>query len=266
MPKRSETIRRAAGATLVVVLASASVHASAAQLAPLPIAPASAHAMPNVQAIGALYGWMSGISGSASVRDLSASIDVRFVDLLKHLRFAAMGTFEAGYGPWLLVSDDMYSSVRVGRTASRLPNQPDLDFTSKMFIGQAFAGYAWMTSQTVAVDILVGGRLWATSSTLNISGDSASRERSTNPSWGDALGGIRVRWAAAPKWLLSAEGDGGGGGSKGTGEGMATAQYDLSHHWSLFASYRYLQENYEKNDFSLDVHLDGPLIGGAYRW
>lgn len=280
MSKCSRALGRVASAALVFVVAIVSVSRLGAQIAPLPltmskrvtppgdtmcekIAPTT---KPTVQAIIAPYGWMSGVSGDVGVRDLSADVDVRFVDLLKHLRFAAMGTFEVEYGPWLLVSDNMYLSLAVDHTLSRGRLQPNLDFTFKAFIGQAFAGYSMEASPTVVVDVLLGGRLWATSSTLNVSGDLRSRERSNSANWVDALGGLRVRWDPRERWQLSIAGDAGAGGSTSTVEGMATVGYGLSRHWQVWGAYRYLYENYQKNDFSFKGHLDGPVIGASYHW
>jgi hypothetical protein len=247
-----------------------------AQLAPLPVTmpqrvgdtlcgpakpkPAGAHF------IIAPYGWLAGINGETGVRDLSADVNVRFIDLLHHLRFAAMGTFDVGYNSWLGIADAVYSSIRVNHTLSRVPNEPNLDLTQKMFIGQAFVGYSFQPEKTLAIDLLVGTRIWSTRSTLGISGDIVNRARENSSSWADALGGLRVRWEPAPAWQINIAGDGGGGGSKGTGEGLGSVNYSFATHWSAFAGYRYLYENYRKNDFFFTGHMDGPLLGAAYRW
>ena len=84
--------------------------------------------------------------------------------------------------------------------------------------------------------------------------------------WADALGGLRVRWAAAERWRVSAAGDGGGGGSKGTGGATATVGYDVSSRWTLFGAYRYLFLNRRTDESFFTGHLGGPAIGGAYRW
>jgi hypothetical protein len=260
--------RRIVPVVLMLVLAGASLGRAGAQLAPLPVD--TVHATtprPKVtRFIVAPYGWMAGISGETGVGDLSADVNVSFSDLLKHLRFAAMGTFEGGYGPWLGVVDVMYSSIRVDHTLSRGRIQPELDLTSKMLIAQAFAAYTVKPAPMIDVDILAGARLWSVKSTLAITGNRLQRTRERSPTWADAIGGGRLRWRVSPKWQINIAGDGGAGGSKATGEGMGTAGYRLSRHWDLFASYRYLYENYQKNDYFFTGHLSGPVIGGAYHW
>ena len=75
-----------------------------------------------------------------------------------------------------------------------------------------------------------------------------------------------MRWRISPQWQFTVTGDGGAGGSKATGEGMASLNYILSPHWSLFGSYRHLYENYHKNDYFFTGRVTGPALGGSYRW
>ncbi len=275
MRKWLTTLGRVSSAVALLVTPSVMTPSADAQLAPLPVTipvkvgdticgpakskPAGAHF------VIAPYGWMAGINGETGVRDLSADVNVRFIDLLHHLRFAAMGTFEVGYASWLGIADAVYSSVRVNHTLALQRAQPNVDYTQKMFIGQAFVGYSFQPERTVAIDILAGTRVWHTTSTLGVSGDIVNRARENSSNWADALGGLRVRWQPAPSWQINVAGDGGGGGSKGTGEGLGSVAYNWTH-WSAFAGYRYLYENYRKDEFFFKGHMDGPLIGGAYRW
>jgi hypothetical protein len=252
----------------MLAVATSAIDAADAQIAPLPVDTLhSTTPRPrSTRFIVAPYGWMIGISGETGVGDLSADVDISFSKLLSHLRFGAMGTFEGGYGPWLGIVDGVYASVRVNRTLSRGRVQPNLDFTTKMLIAQAFAAYTVKPAPAIDVDILAGARLWAMKATLGVSGDITQRTRERSPSWADALGGARVRWRVAPQWQINLEGDGGAGGSKATGEGIGTVAYDLSSHWWLFVSYRYLYENYQKNQYFFTGHMAGPVLGGAYRW
>jgi hypothetical protein len=239
-----------------------------AQLAPLPVdtikaaRPQAKHA----RFIVAPYGWMVGISAETGVRDLAATLDISFSDLVRHLNFGFMGTAEGAYGPWLGIVDGVYASLGAERTLSRGRVQPELDFKIKLLISQAFVGYTVKPAPEVDVDIFAGSRLWAVRSTLDVATQAASTERSKSPTWADAIGGGRVRWRVTPQWQFTVSGDGGAGGSKATGEGMAGLNYDLSKHWSLFGSFRYLYENYHKNDYFFTGHLSGPVLGGSYRW
>jgi len=260
-------LKRRLALAFLFAMAGPLFYMAGAQLAPLPVDTVHATSpQKHARFIVAPYGWMTGISGETGVRDLSATLDISFSDLLRHLRFGFMGTAEGGYGRWLGIVDGVYASVGAQRTLSRGRVQPELDFTIKLLISQAFAGYTVKPAPEVDVDLLAGSRLWAVRSTLEVATQAGSTERSKSPTWADAIVGGRVRWRMTPRWQFSVSGDGGAGGSKATGEGMAGLNYDLSTHWSLFGSFRYLYENYRKGDYFFAGHLSGPVIGGAYRW
>jgi hypothetical protein len=273
MPSSLHLVGRICSAVGIALAASSLPGASNAQLAPAsidsvmrrdPCAPSATAAKAHY--IIAPYGWMAGINAETGVRDLSADVDISFSDLLSKLRFAAMGTFEFGYGHWLGIADGVYTSIHQDRTASVGRLTPDIDFNQKLFIGQAFGGYSFRARSNVAIDVLAGVRLWRADVSLRLSGEDIARQRERARTWADALGGVRVRWEPAARWYVSAAGDGGGGGSEGTGEGMGTVGYDVSHHWNVFAAYRYLYEDYRKYEFFFTGHFSGPAIGGAYRW
>jgi hypothetical protein len=253
---------------LLCATAAATTPTAAAQIAPLPvdIVHAAKPLGDEWRYVGTLYGWMSGISGETGVGDLAADVDVSFSDLLSHLKFAAMGSFEANRGQWLGMVDAVYASIRVDRTLSRGQVPPQLDLTSKMSITQAFAAYTVKPSPRIDVDLMAGGRLWAVRSTLVVSSDVTRRERAQSPTWADALLGARLRWRASSKVQINLEGDGGAGGSKGTGEGIATASYDFSRDWAAYAAFRYLYINRQHGDYFFTGHMSGPAIGVAYHW
>jgi hypothetical protein len=263
-----QALARAALSAFMLAAAGGLIGTMSAQLAPLPVDTihATTPRAKSTRFIVAPYGWMTGISAETGVGDLAADINVNFSDILPHLRFAAMGTLEGAYGPWLGIYGAAYVSVRVNRTLSRGRVQPELDLTMKLLATQGFTGYTVKPAPSIDVDLMAGSRLWAVRSTLGVSRDTTQRTRERSPTWADALLGGRVRWRVDPRWQINLAGDGGAGGSKATGEGMATASYSVSRYWSLFLSYRYLYENYHKRDYFFTGHVAGPVLGGAYTW
>lgn len=273
MPKSLCIRRRALTAAVVSLAAGAMIpKLAAAQIAPTfvdSVRRGPCDSTPpsiNPRYTVALYGWMLGMHGQLGVRDLAADVDISFKEILDHLRIAGMGAFEVDYGPWLGTADLLYASLRENRELALRHGDPDLDAKIKIFIGQAFVGYSFAPVPRVAIDLLAGARVWAFEPSLTVSGANASATRSSSPSWVDALGGFRVRVTPTDRWSLSLTGDGGGGGSRGTGEGAATVGYSLSRHWAVYGAYRYLYVDKTKNDFFFNGHLNGPVIGGTYRW
>lgn len=212
------------------------------------------------------YAWLAGINGELGVRDLSADVDISFTDLLSKVRFAAMGTFEFGYDHWLGILDGVYSSVHQEETPSVGRLTADIDMHQRMLITNALLGYSFRVRPDLALDLFAGSRIWHVNTSLRLSGEDVGRQRQRIRTFADAIGGARVRWEPAQRWYLSLAGDGGAGASDGTAEGMGTAGYDVSRHWNVFVAYRYLYENYRRNDLSFKGHLSGPVLGAAYRW
>ncbi|MGH9884820.1 MAG: hypothetical protein ACREBE_04795 [bacterium] len=211
------------------------------------------------------YAWMSGLTAQTGVGNLAADVNLNFGDIFSHLRFAAMGAFEVGYGAWLGTLDAMYSSMQVDRTVRLISRHADLDFSSKMFMAQPMFGYTFGPSPNVAIDAMVGARLWSVDASLSVV-DTSGRTQSRSPTWIDAVGGLRFRWRPKRPWNVSALGDAGGGGSELTAQGLVTVSYDFSRHWAAFGSYRYLYDKYRPSDYFFEGHVSGPLLGGVYRW
>jgi hypothetical protein len=245
-----------AGAALLLGAATA-LHPCEAQIAPTSRGGA---------VVVAPYVWMTGLAGETGVRDFSADFDVPFSDLLSHLRFAAMVAVEGGYGAWVGGVDLLYTSVEVDDVRSIGPLRAELEMSQKTLISNLFAGYSFSPDSAWAVDLLAGARIWMVDATLEVSGENLGAERSRDPKWVDAMGGVRVRWQAAEDWHFSLMGDGGAGGSDSTFGALATAAYRLSNRWALFAAYRYIDLDYRKNDYFFDGHLSGPVLGAVYHW
>src|SRR6476646_7969613 len=57
------------------------------------------------------YGWMAGLGGQVGVKSVVTEVDLRFSDIVRHLRFGAMSSFDARKGPFVLGADVMYMSL-----------------------------------------------------------------------------------------------------------------------------------------------------------
>ena len=88
------------------------------------------------------YAWLSGISGNVGVRDVAVHVDVPFADVLKVLRFAAIGTVEAHRGPWLGFADIVYVSLGARRSAAIRGDTGSFELTQRETILQPMGGYS----------------------------------------------------------------------------------------------------------------------------
>ena len=120
-------------------------------------------------------GW-SGVYGETGVRDLSADVNVRFIDLLHHLRFGAMGTFEVELRLGVGIADAFMHRFAMNHTLELDPRAARRRFHAEALHRTGLHRLLVEPEQTVAVDFS-SGPVWSTQSTLNVSGDIVSRER-----------------------------------------------------------------------------------------
>jgi hypothetical protein len=64
------------------------------------------------------YIWLSGITGDVGVRNVAVHVNVPFADVLKVLKFAAIGGVEARRGPWLGSLDMLYVSLGAAKSVA----------------------------------------------------------------------------------------------------------------------------------------------------
>jgi hypothetical protein len=211
------------------------------------------------------YGWLSGVSGNIGVRDVAVHVNVPFADILKVLKFAAMGGVEARRGPWLGSLDVFYVSLGDHRSVAFRGDTGSLELKQHETILQPMAGYSIGNSQW-ALDFLAGIRYWNIGVTLDVDRPRASNDRSGDRDWVDAIGGVRFRIVPASRVHVVVGGDAGGGGARSTWQGHATVGYDVSHMITVGAGYRYLDVNYDRGNVLFDTHTHGPAIGAMFRF
>jgi hypothetical protein len=67
------------------------------------------------------------------------------------------------------------------------------------------------------------------------------------------------------KWWITGYGDLGGGDSNFTYQIIGTAGVDIHKHYALVFGYRYLNVDYDKDNFLYDTALKGPLFGFTFK-
>ncbi len=106
------------------------------------------------------YAWASGLNGTlATVPPLPAiGVDLTFVDILKNLGGALMGTFEAKYGRFILFNDLMYTRLVPDITRAKGPIGLTVSIDAYSFIGLAAAGYRVVEGPQFTLDVFGGVR------------------------------------------------------------------------------------------------------------
>ena len=217
------------------------------------------------------YFYMSGLEGDMGVVEEvePVAVDLSFGDIMKNLKFALMGTFDARHGRFVASVDTLY--LRLGASEDIEIRDVDLlegELGSTTFITTATAGYQVVADDGLFIDLLGGGRLNAMKTSLDLTGPQRSFSGSKTETWIDPVIGARFKAPIATNWSVKAYGDVGGFGigSDHTWQLRADVQYDLSSHWSLTGGWRHLDIDYSENGYVFDAAMSGPILAAVYRF
>lgn len=219
---------------------------------------------------GEVYLWGASIKGDTTAGD---PIDIEFSDLLKNLDFAFMGTFAARKDKWTLFTDLIYLDVEddYKSTANIIghPIETKVDVELKGFITTLGGAYAFMETDSTALDVLAGARyLWIE---IDMEFDIGAQKKKTSPSghvW-DGVVGVRGKTRINDKWYLTYYGDVGTGESDLTWQALAAINYKFKKVDAVLG-YRYLRWNFDDGtnlgEAIDDLYFNGPFAGVKFQF
>lgn len=216
------------------------------------------------------YIWAAGIEGKLATLPPAPAIDVDvgFSDILKNLDIAFMGLSEFRYGRFSVLLDLTYTRLEAKEDTPG-PLFSDAKLVSTAAFATLTAGYRIISEPQGFVEPFVGGRLWYVDTQVKLgSGLLAGRKRSDDEIWFDPIIGIRGRANLGGGIFVSGYFDFGGYGvgSELTWQVYGGLGYELSNSWSVFAGYRYLSVEYDRDGFLYDIDQHGPMTGVTYRF
>lgn len=236
-----------------------------------------------------VYGWLPSIRGSttfpAGGSRLDVDVDVSAKQIIDHLKFTAMGAFEAQKGRWGVFTDFIYLDVGGSKSAARnltiggvaLPAgiTADASLDIKSAIWTLGGSYRVVAEPGTSLDVFAGARLielkqrlgWQFSADIGgIAPPPRSGGSDVKRSNVDAIVGVKGRYAfpSNREWFIPYYLDVGGGDSKHTWQGVGGVGYAF--HWGeAFVVYRYLDYKFKSADIG-DVNFGGPAFGVAFHW
>ncbi len=213
------------------------------------------------------YFWASDLTGKVGVGPIGTNVDLSFRDIVKVLKFGAMGYLEARYKSYVVGIDGIFSSIGNGQTVAFRGDTGSFAFTQKEWIVQPIVGYTFHHGLW-ALEPIVGFRYWSLNTDLDVTRPNGTvHERSGGVDWVDATVGGRANWVYRPKRVrFLAGGDVGGGGAKSTWQLYGTAGWDAANWFTLSAGYRTLSVDYDKNILLMDTNMKGPIVTFAFRF
>lgn len=218
------------------------------------------------------YAWLAGQSGSvATLPGLpAADIDVDFYDdILGNINGAFMLVGEARKGSFGITSDIVYTDIESDLAT---PGQVFTTLSSQTtsWIVSAAGFYRFFENGKTYMDGLAGARYWSVDSELSLRGGPGGYYTIDNSeNWFDPTVGVRgFTMLGNTNFFMS------GfllfGGFNVGSDFMWDANVNLGYQWtpsiSTTIGYRYLDVDYEDDDFLYDVSQDGIVLGLSFRF
>jgi opacity protein-like surface antigen len=220
------------------------------------------------------YVFGAGLRGTTGVGQVRADIDSSFGDILKHFDSGLMGAAEARKGPWGFAFDGVY--FRLKDQATRSWEGPggigsgtgELDATVSQLVYQLAVAYR-VRDDSRKVDVFGAGRYTRLDTDLNLVTTTGpllpggNRSLSASADWWDPVIGFRVILPFAERWSFVGYGDVGGFGvgSKITWQAIAGANWEFAKSFTAKIGYRYMYQDYDKNNFLWKMAAHGAYVG-----
>jgi len=212
------------------------------------------------------YLWLSELNGRVGIGPVAASVSLSAGDVLDMLKFGAMASAEARYGPWLVGADGIYALLGAGTVFGFRGDTGSLSLNQSQAMIQPMGGYTFGDGNW-AIDILGSMRIWKLSATLDVNSNTRPPDsHSAARTWVDATPGFRFRWKPLEDVRFVFYADGGLGGSQNTWQIYSSLGYDVWKGLSLGLAYRTLAIDYDRNNFLFDTNMQGVVFGLAYRF
>jgi len=213
-----------------------------------------------------LGAWGISLSGKTGVRNLEASVNESFSDLIDDANFAAFPSFDISKGNWLLAFNGLYANLSESEhIAGPLDHGFGADITENMGIVDVGIGYTIVRATTttgnpITLTPMIGGR-W-TYLDLEVDPENLP-SRSVNRGWFDPYIGLQctVGLTRNLDWRAGGTVGGFGVGSQFTWSAATMFEWHFSEHVGLDIGYRVLAWDYDLGDFKWDMTLQGPWIG-----
>lgn len=213
------------------------------------------------------YLWLTELNGQVGIGPVASNVSLSAGDILDKLKFGAMATAEARYGPWLVAADGIYALVGAGRAFAFRGDTGTLSLDQSQTMIQPMGGYTFGGDSAWAIDLLGSMRVWKLSAALDVaSSQRPSNRHSAARTWVDATPGLRVRWTPLEDVRFVFYADGGLGGSQTTWQIYSSLGYDVWQGVTLGLAYRLLDVQYDRRDFLYDTTMQGLVFGLAVRF
>jgi hypothetical protein len=213
------------------------------------------------------YLWLSGLDGTVGARGRTANVDASAGDILDHLDFAAMGTFDARWNRWRLLVDTLYVNVS-GEKGTPDPFAIDARVSPRAFIFDPEVGYQILRREGVDLDVMGGLRVWHLKNQLQLTQNTSQIDFEHTKSWPDPIVGLRFTSDLPKRFYVTAKADIGGFDAAARIDWQAFGGLGFKFNDRIVgvAGYRHLAVDYKNEGFVYDTALKGIIAGVGLRF
>ncbi len=223
------------------------------------------------------YVWLAGQKGTVATLPGLPPVDIEvdfYDDILGNINFAGMLVGEARKGRYGLFTDIVYTDIEMENPTPLGIFYSSVNSRTKSWMWSVAGLYRLVENQHQFLDVIGGFRYWSVDSELSLKGAVfpgvfPDQSVSNCEDWFDPLIGLKgLSVLGNSKFFIS-----GGLTLGGFGAGSDffwDANVNLGYQWtkgfSTTVGYRYLDVDYEKDDFLYDVAQDGLTLGLSWRF
>lgn len=248
--------------------------------------------------------WLPSFNGTTGVGGVDFDIDATFIDILDESEtvFGIQGAIDAEYKRWVFQLNGVYTTATFNGSRGRARSGPggggvdvraDGELETDALWFEAFAGYRFVDTPIVKddpasksrfiLDAFIGGRVTTIDVEASVRVDAsvtlpdgrvleAGRSNGIDDTegWFEPFVGARTVLELGEHWNLTLRGDVGGFGvddSEFSWQAIGAIGYQIRQDgWvlNLFAGYRALGQDYERDGFTWDVIVHGPVLGAQF--
>lgn len=218
------------------------------------------------------YLWLAGYDGTFGLPELPSNIPSvhteSTVDSTAHISAAAMLAAQFRYREFGLFLDGAWLQLKANgdsSTALFSGTEVKTDFA----YGTAALSYRLPPLGNLRSDVFAGARIWYASMDIELlPGTAPGFSISGSRTWADPILGASLRYDFTRHWFANVLGDFGGFGA---GADIAWnvfggVGYRFTSWFSAAIGYRYLHEDYNQDNFLMNVNVHGFLVGLGFHF
>ena len=221
------------------------------------------------------YAWLTSIDGDVSIKNQKEDIDIGIDDIVNNLDFSGMLYMEAKKGKFGFYLEANYLKVGDDEDLG-LHDEIEFDFEQESWIVEFGCSYRlgqWNPERPVTLEVLLGGRYYNISTELDYKNKftGIKHGKDSDVDLLDPTVGLRLSSYLSEHLRFNLRADMGGfdisdSTTKSSWQVMGLLGYDLSQKTTIFAGYRAIDIDCEKDDFKMDMTFHGPVLGAVFKF